>query len=299
MTREVAVESVTIGGNHPCVFIGGPCVIEDEALVLSAARAIKEITASLAVPFIFKTSYDKANRSALSSFRGPGLNKGLALIEKIKSELHIPVVCDVHRFEEIEPAARVLDMLQVPAFLSRQTDFIIRVAETGKAVNIKKGQFMSPPEVRNLIEKAASTGNHRILVTERGFSFGYHNLVVDMRALPIMRSFGYPVAFDASHSVQLPGGLGTASGGERQFAACLARAAAAAGIDALFMEVHPDPERARCDGPNMLAVEALAPLLRQIQSIDALVRDGSVRLKPEKKKSRTGMRKINDTADQN
>jgi len=170
-------------------------------LVLSAARAIKEITASLAVPFIFKTSYDKANRSALSSFRGPGLNKGLALIEKIKSELHIPVVCDVHRFEEIEPAARVLDMLQVPAFLSRQTDFIIRVAETGKAVNIKKGQFMSPPEVRNLIEKAASTGNHRILVTERGFSFGYHNLVVDMRALPIMRSFGYPVAFDASHSV--------------------------------------------------------------------------------------------------
>ena len=201
MTREVAVESVTIGGNHPCVFIGGPCVIEDEALVLSAARAIKEITASLAVPFIFKTSYDKANRSALSSFRGPGLNKGLALIEKIKSELHIPVVCDVHRFEEIEPAARVLDMLQVPAFLSRQTDFIIRVAETGKAVNIKKGQFMSPPEVRNLIEKAASTGNHRILVTERGFSFGYHNLVVDMRALPIMRSFGYPVAFDASHSV--------------------------------------------------------------------------------------------------
>jgi len=276
VTREVKVETISIGGNHPFVFIGGPCVIEDEALVLSVARAIKEITASLAIPFIFKTSYDKANRSALSSYRGPGLKKGLEIIEKIKGDLHIPVVSDVHRFEEIEPAARVLDMLQVPAFLSRQTDFIIKVAETGKAVNIKKGQFMSPLEVKNLIAKAASTGNHRILVTERGFSFGYNNLVVDMRALPIMRSFGYPVVFDASHSVQLPGGLGTASGGERQFVACLARAAAAAGIDALFMEVHPDPERARCDGPNMLALESLAPLLKQIQSIDALVRSGMV-----------------------
>lgn len=275
MTREVQVENISIGGNHPFVFIGGPCVIEDEALVVSAARAMKEITASLAIPFIFKTSYDKANRSDLSSYRGPGLAKGLKIIEKVKSDLRIPVVSDVHRFEEIEPAARVLDMLQVPAFLSRQTDFIVAVAETGKAVNIKKGQFMSPPEVKNLIAKAASTGNQRILVTERGFSFGYNNLVVDMRALPIMRSFGYPVVFDASHSVQLPGGLGASSGGERQFVACLARAAAAAGIDALFMEVHPDPERARCDGPNMLALESLAPLLKQIQSIDAAVRDGA------------------------
>lgn len=275
MTREVRVQTISIGGNNPFVFIGGPCVIEDEALVLSAARAIKEITASLAIPFIFKTSYDKANRSALSSYRGPGLTKGLEIIARIKSDLHIPVVADVHRFEEIEPAARVVDMLQVPAFLSRQTDFIIKVAEAGKAVNIKKGQFMSPHEVKNLIDKAASTGNRNILVTERGFSFGYSNLVVDMRALPIMRSFGYPVVFDASHSVQLPGGLGTASGGERQFVSCLARAATAAGIDALFMEVHPDPDRARCDGPNMLAVESLAPLLRQIQAIDALVRDGS------------------------
>ncbi len=276
MTREIQVETVSIGGNRPFVFIGGPCVIEDEALVASTARAIKEITASLAIPFIFKTSYDKANRSALSSYRGPGLAKGLKIIEKIKSDLHIPVVSDVHRFEEIGPAAQVLDMLQIPAFLSRQTDFIIAAAETGKAVNIKKGQFMSPPEVKNLIAKAASTGNQRILVTERGFSFGYNNLVVDMRALPIMRSFGYPVVFDASHSVQLPGGLGASSGGERQFVACLARAAAAAGIDALFMEVHPDPELARCDGPNMLALESLAPLLRQIRTIDALVRDGAV-----------------------
>ncbi len=275
MTREIKVQTISIGGNNPFVFIGGPCVIEDEALVLSAARAIKEITASLAIPFIFKTSYDKANRSALSSYRGPGLTKGLEIIARVKSDLHIPVVADVHRFEEIEPAARVVDMLQVPAFLSRQTDFIIKVAEAGKAVNIKKGQFMSPHEVKNLIDKAASTGNHDILVTERGFSFGYNNLVVDMRALPIMRSFGYPVVFDASHSVQLPGGLGTASGGERQFVSCLARAAAAAGIDALFMEVHPDPDRARCDGPNMLAVESLAPLLRQIQAIDSLVRDGN------------------------
>lgn len=273
MTREVKVQTIPIGGNNPFVFIGGPCVIEDENSVLDAARAIKEITASLAIPFIFKTSYDKANRSSLSSYRGPGLKKGLEIIEKVKSDLHIPVVADVHRFEEIGPASRVLDMLQVPAFLSRQTDFIIKVAETGKAVNIKKGQFMSPHEVKNLIDKAASTGNQRILVTERGFSFGYHNLVVDMRALPIMRSFGYPVVFDASHSVQLPGGSGTASGGERQFVACLARAAAAAGIDALFMEVHPDPDRARCDGPNMLAADSLAPLLRQVQSIDALVRN--------------------------
>jgi 2-dehydro-3-deoxyphosphooctonate aldolase (KDO 8-P synthase) len=276
VTREVRVETVSLGGNNPFVFIGGPCVIEDEALVLSTARAIKEITASLAIPFIFKTSYDKANRSSLSSYRGPGLKKGLEIIEKVKSDLRIPVVTDVHRFEEIEPAAGVVDMLQVPAFLSRQTDFIIKVAQTGKAVNIKKGQFISPPEVKNLIAKAASTGNHRILVTERGFSFGYNNLVVDMRALPIMRSFGYPVVFDASHSVQLPGGLGSASGGERQFVACLARAAAAAGIDALFMEVHPDPEHAPCDGPNMLALESLGPLLSHIQSIDALVKSGTI-----------------------
>jgi 2-dehydro-3-deoxyphosphooctonate aldolase (KDO 8-P synthase) len=255
---------------------------------------MKEITASLAIPFIFKTSYDKANRSALSSYRGPGLTKGLKIIEKVKSDLHIPVVSDVHRFEEIEPAARVLDMLQIPAFLSRQTDFIIAVAETGKAVNIKKGQFMSPPEVKNLIAKAASTGNQRILVTERGFSFGYNNLVVDMRALPIMRSFGYPVVFDASHSVQLPGGLGASSGGERQFVACLARAAAAAGIDALFMEVHPDPERARCDGPNMLALESLAPLLRHIKTIDALVRDDVAPPQQAGQERRTGMREIND-----
>ena len=276
MTKEVKIDTISMGGNHPFVFIGGPCVIEDEAMVLSLARAIKEITASLAIPFIFKTSYDKANRSALTSYRGPGLKKGLAVIEKVKSDLHIPVVTDVHRFEEIEPAARVVDMLQVPAFLSRQTDFIIKVAEAGKAVNIKKGQFMSPHEVKNLIAKATSTGNHHVLVTERGFSFGYNNLVVDMRGLPIMRSFGYPVVFDASHSVQLPGGLGTASGGERRFVECLARAAAAAGIDGLFMEVHGDPDRARCDGPNMLGVDSLAPLLRQVQAIDALVRGDGV-----------------------
>lgn len=272
MTREVRIASTAIGGNRPFVFIGGPCVIEDEALVVSVARAIKEITASLAIPFIFKTSYDKANRSSLTSYRGPGLTKGLEIIGKVKSDLHVPVVSDVHRFEEIEPAARVLDMLQIPAFLSRQTDFLIKVAETGKAVNIKKGQFMSPYEVKNLLAKATSTGNHNVLVTERGFSFGYNNLVADMRALPIMRSFGYPVVFDASHSVQLPGGLGTASGGERQFVSCLGRAAAAVGIDGLFMEIHPDPDRAQCDGPNMLGVDALAPLLKQIQAIDALVK---------------------------
>jgi len=276
VTREAIVQTTPIGGNHPFVFIAGPCVIEDQDATLAIARTIKEITASLAIPYIFKTSYDKANRSSLASYRGPGLKKGLAIIAKIKNELSIPVVADVHRFEEIEPAARVLDMLQVPAFLSRQTDFILRVAEAGKAVNIKKGQFMSPYEIKNLIDKATSTGNHNILVTERGFSFGYNNLVVDMRALAIMRSFGYPVVFDASHSVQLPGGLGKASGGERQFVTCLARAAAAVGIDALFMEVHPDPDTAPCDGPNMLALESLPLLLKQVQSIDALVRGDRV-----------------------
>lgn len=273
MTRTVIINNISLGGNNPLVVIAGPCVIEDVDATLAIARTLKEITATLAIPYIFKTSYDKANRSSLKSYRGPGLEKGLEVIREIKRQLDIPVISDVHRFEEIKPAADVLDIIQIPAFLSRQTDFIVKVAETGKAVNIKKGQFMSPGEIQNAIEKATTTGNHNILVTERGFSFGYNNLVADMRSLVIMRTFGYPVVFDASHSVQLPGGLGTASGGQRQFVSHLARAATAVGIDALFMEVHSQPDSALCDAPNMLTLQSLPLLLKQIQSIDGMIKD--------------------------
>ena len=272
MTRTVTLNTISLGGNNPLALIAGPCVIEDMDVTLAIARALKEITATLAIPYIFKTSYDKANRSSRTSYRGPGLDKGLEVIREIKKQLDIPVIADVHRFEEIQPAADVLDIIQIPAFLSRQTDFIIKVAETGKAVNIKKGQFMSPNEIQNAIDKATATGNHNILVTERGFSFGYNNLVADMRSLVIMRTFGYPVVFDASHSVQLPGGLGAASGGQRQFVSSLARAATAVGIDALFMEVHSQPDSALCDAPNMLSLESLPLLLKQIQSIDGMIK---------------------------
>ena len=272
MTRTIIIKNVCLGGNNPLVVIAGPCVIEDVGATISMARSLKEITATLDIPYVFKTSYDKANRSSRTSYRGPGLEKGLEVIREIKKQLDVPVIADVHRFEEIKPAADVLDIIQIPAFLSRQTDFIIKVAETGKAVNIKKGQFMSPNEIQNAIDKATETGNHDILVTERGFSFGYNNLVADMRSLVIMRTFGHPVVFDASHSVQLPGGLGAASGGQRQFVSYLARAATAVGIDALFMEVHSQPDRALCDAPNMLSLESLPLLLKQIQSIDAMVK---------------------------
>ena len=272
MTRTITLNTISLGGNNPLALIAGPCVIEDMDVTLAIARDLKEITATLDIPYIFKTSYDKANRSSRTSYRGPGLDKGLEVIREIKKQLDIPVIADVHRFEEIQPAADVLDIIQIPAFLSRQTDFIIKVAETGKAVNIKKGQFMSPNEIQNAIDKATATGNHNILVTERGFSFGYNNLVADMRSLVIMRTFGYPVVFDASHSVQLPGGLGAASGGQRQFVSYLARAATAVGIDALFMEVHSHPDSALCDAPNMLTLQSLPLLLKQIQSIDAVIK---------------------------
>jgi 2-dehydro-3-deoxyphosphooctonate aldolase (KDO 8-P synthase) len=272
LTREVKIHNITIGGNNPLSLIAGPCVIEDAEIALSIARSLKEIASSLSIPYIFKTSYDKANRSSLQSYRGPGLEKGLEVIRMIREKLSIPVLSDVHRFEEIGPASEVLDILQIPAFLCRQTDFLTAVAETGKAVNIKKGQFLSPYEIQNAINKVTSTGNHSIMVTERGFSFGYNNLVADMRSLVIMRNFGYPVVFDASHSVQLPGGQGTASGGERTFVSSLARAATAVGIDALFMEVHAKPDSALCDAPNMLELEKLPSLLQQIKSIDDLIK---------------------------
>ena len=276
MTREVNIHNIAVGGNNPLSLIAGPCVIEDAEITLSIARTLKEIASSLSIPYIFKTSYDKANRSSLQSYRGPGLEKGLEVIKMVKDQLSIPVLSDVHRFEEIEPASQVLDILQIPAFLSRQTDFLTAVAETGKVVNIKKGQFLSPYEIQNVIKKVTSTGNHSILITERGFSFGYNNLVADMRSLVIMRTFGYPVVFDASHSVQLPGGQGTASGGERTFVSFLARAATAVGIDALFMEVHSKPDSALCDAPNMLELEKLPLLLKQVKSIDDLIKPEGV-----------------------
>jgi 2-dehydro-3-deoxyphosphooctonate aldolase (KDO 8-P synthase) len=275
LTREIRIKNIPLGGNNPLVLIAGPCVIEGLDVTLHVAGALKEIASSLSIPYIFKTSYDKANRSSLDSYRGPGFKKGLEILQEVKEKLNIPVLSDVHRFEEIESAATVLDVIQIPALLSRQTDLIIKVAETGRAVNIKKGQFMSPHEVKNIIDKVTSTGNHQVLVTERGFSFGYNNLVADMRSLVILHTFGYPVVFDATHSVQLPGGLGSASGGQREFATYLSRAATAVGIDALFVEVHPQPDRALCDGPNMLELNDLPSLLKQIQSIDHVVKGGT------------------------
>ena len=272
MTREIRIKDMPLGGRNPLVLIAGPCVIEGLDLTLHVATALKEITASLSIPFIFKTSYDKANRSSLNSYRGPGLKKGLKVLQEVKEKLNIPVLSDVHRFEEIETAASVLDVIQIPAFLSRQTDFIIKVAETGRVVNIKKGQFMSPPEVKNVIDKVTSTGNHQMLVTERGFSFGYNNLVVDMCSLVILQKFGYPVVFDATHSVQLPGGLGSSSGGQREFITYLSRAAVATGIDALFIEVHPEPDNALCDGSNMLNLSIVPSLLKQVKLIDNMVK---------------------------
>ncbi len=272
LTREIRFKNITIGGDNPFVLIAGPCVIESENSTLEAAARLKQITADLGIPFIFKSSFDKANRSSEKSFRGPGIKEGLRILGRIGRELDLPLLSDVHRFEEIGPAAEVLDIIQVPAFLCRQTDFVIDVAKTGRVINIKKGQFLAPWDIKNAAEKAASTGNDKIIITERGVSFGYNNLVADMRSLPIIRGFGYPVVFDATHSVQLPGAGGTASSGDRTFVPHLARAATAAGIDALFMEVHACPDKALCDGPNMLSLDDLPALLRQVREIDGIVK---------------------------
>ena len=273
MTRVITVGTVRIGGKNPIALIAGPCVIESEASTLESAERLKRITGDLGVPFIFKSSYDKANRSSARSYRGPGLSEGLKVLARIKRELGLPILSDVHRFEEIAPAAEVLDVIQIPAFLSRQTDLLIAVAKTGRVVNVKKGQFLAPWDVKNAVEKVTSAGNENILLTERGVSFGYNNLVVDMRSLPIMRSYGYPVVFDATHAVQMPGGAGTASSGDRQYVPHLTRAAAAVGIDGLFMEVHACPDKALCDGPNMLSLDSLPDLLRQVQAIERAVKE--------------------------
>jgi len=270
--KEVRVGPVTLGGQKPMVLIAGPCVIESEDACLEVAGRLKELTRSLGIPLIFKSSYDKANRSSLRSYRGPGLRRGLEVLGRIKREMGIPVLSDVHRFEEVQEAAEVLDVLQVPAFLCRQTDFVAAIAGAGKAVNVKKGQFLAPWDMKNVVEKIESAGNRSILLTERGASFGYNNLVADMRALVIMRRMGYPVIYDVTHSLQLPGGLGTSSGGQREYIPALARAGVAAGVDGLFMEVHPNPPEALCDGPNSQPLKELRPLLEQLMAVDGIVK---------------------------
>ena len=272
MTREVQVGNVTFGGNRPLVLIAGPCVIEEEALTLRIAEFLKRLTTDLGIGLVFKASYDKANRTSVGSFRGPGMAEGLRILSRVRDEFGLPVVSDVHEIAQIEEAAAVLDILQIPAFLSRQTDLLLAAAKTGKAVNIKKGQFLAPWDMKNAVGKLSAAGNERVLLTERGASFGYNNLVVDMRSLPIMRESGCPVVFDATHSVQLPGGAGTSSGGQRQFVGPLSRAAVATGIDGLFWEVHEDPEKALCDGPNSLYLRDLRPMLEDLLAIDTIVK---------------------------
>jgi 2-dehydro-3-deoxyphosphooctonate aldolase (KDO 8-P synthase) len=270
--KEVRIGPVTLGGRRPLALIAGPCVIESEGACLEVAAWLKELTGSLGIPLIFKSSYDKANRSSLRSYRGPGLDRGLKVLDRVKRELEIPVLSDVHRLEEVKEAAQVLDVLQVPAFLCRQTDFVLAVAQAGKGINVKKGQFLAPWDLQNIVEKIESAGNRSILLTERGASFGYNNLVADMRSLVVMRQTGYPVIYDVTHSLQLPGGLGTSSGGQREYIPPLARAGVAAGIDGLFMEVHPNPSEALCDGPNSQPLKEVGPLLEQLMALDRIVK---------------------------
>jgi 2-dehydro-3-deoxyphosphooctonate aldolase (KDO 8-P synthase) len=274
-TRAVRIGAVTIGGGAPLALIGGPCAIENEKHALMMAERLQRVTADAGVPFIYKSSYDKANRSSIHSYRGPGLTEGLRILQKVKDETGLAVLSDVHEVTEVAPAAQVLDVLQVPAFLCRQTDLIVACAKSGRPVNVKKGQFVAPRDMINVVEKVRASGSEDLLLTERGTSFGYNNLIVDFRGLPIMRAFGYPVIFDATHSVQLPGGQGDRSGGERQYVQALARAAVAVGVDGLFMEIHEDPDRTLedgrplSDGPNMLRLDDLPRLLDELRAIAA------------------------------
>jgi len=269
LRQEITVGSQTIAPGK-LFLIAGPCVIEHEDILLETAEALSAVCADLDITYICKSSFDKANRTSLSSFRGPGIEKGLRILADIRTRLNVPVISDIHAVEEIRPAAEVLDALQIPAFLCRQTDLIVAAAKTGKPVNIKKGQFLAPWDVKNIIDKFTSAGNQNMLITERGVSFGYNNLVVDFRAFPVMQSFGYPVVFDVTHSLQLPGGQGTSSGGQREFAEPLAKAAAAIGVDGLFMEVHPAPEKALCDGPNMIRLDEMRGFLGRVKAIHDL-----------------------------
>jgi len=272
MIKTIKVGEVSFGGNKPFVLIAGPCVIESKQTTLKIAEGIKKVTDRLKVPFVFKASYDKANRTSINSYRGPGMSEGLAILQQIKSKFDVPVISDVHNITEVDEAAKVLDILQIPAFLCRQTDLLVCAGKTGKAVNIKKGQFVAPENMQQAVNKVESAGNKRILLTERGSSFGYNTLVTDFRALAIMRESGYPVIMDASHSVQQPGGLGHASGGRSEFIPLMARCGVAAGCDGVFMEVHMDPQKALSDGPNMLPLNKLEQLLNQLIAIDKIVK---------------------------
>ena len=276
MTPPVSItESLSVGGGAPLALIAGPCVIESEAHCLALAERLRKLAAERGFPLVFKASFDKANRTSLRSYRGPGLEKGLEILARVKREVGVPVLSDVHEPAQAAPAAEVLDVLQIPAFLCRQTDLLVAAAATGRALNVKKGQFLAPEDLGPIVEKVRSTGNRRLLLTERGTSFGYHNLVVDMRSLPILRSFEVPVVFDATHSVQMPGGQGDRSGGRPEFIEPLARAAVAVGIDALFVEVHDDPSRALSDASTALPLERLGPLLEKVRAVDAALRQGS------------------------
>jgi len=271
--KQVVVGTACFGGNKPLVLIAGPCAIEDEDLTLRIAAGLKEITSRLGCELVFKASYDKANRTSVSSFRGLGMEAGLRILERVKKEFDLPILSDIHDISQIDAAAEVLDILQIPAFLCRQTDLLVAAGQTGKAINIKKGQFLAPWDMEHGVNKVVATGNQQVLLTERGATFGYNNLVTDMRALVIMRQLGYPVIFDATHSVQLPGGAGGSSAGQRQFVGALSRAAVATGIDGLFWEVHEDPERALCDGPNSLPLAQVETMLKQMLAIDEVVKD--------------------------
>jgi 2-dehydro-3-deoxyphosphooctonate aldolase (KDO 8-P synthase) len=270
--KQIKMGDFVIGDKAGFVLIAGPCVLENEKTALDIAQYLQKLTAKLKIPFIFKASYDKANRTSIKSYRGPGIKEGLAILQRIKEKLGVPLLSDVHRFEEIDAAAQVLDVLQVPAFLCRQTDFVTEIAKKARVINVKKGQFLAPWDVANIIAKAKAAGNENIMITERGASFGYNNLIFDVRSLPIIRNMGYPVIFDATHAVQLPGGEGIASGGERDMVPYLARAAVAAGVDGIFLEVQRDPEKALCDGANSLYLDSLEELLTVLKKIDSLVK---------------------------
>jgi 2-dehydro-3-deoxyphosphooctonate aldolase (KDO 8-P synthase) len=267
MVRTQITDSIAIGDRCPLTLFGGPCVIESEEFTLKMAREIKKVCDRLNIPFVFKSSFDKANRTSINSFRGYPIEEGLEILQKVKAEIGVPIVTDIHLPEQAAIAAEVVDILQIPAFLCRQTDLLVAAAATGKAINVKKGQFLAPWDMKNVVAKLKEMGNNRIMLTERGTSFGYNTLVVDFRSLPQMRDLGYPVVFDATHSVQMPGGQGNKSGGQREFVPYLSCAAAAVGIDALFMEIHEDPDRALSDGPNMIPLAQLESVLKQILSV--------------------------------
>lgn len=266
-------EVIQVGTGQPLLLIAGPCALESEEMARRVAGTMQEICARLGLSYVFKASFDKANRTSLSSYRGPGLEEGLAILSRIREELQVPVISDVHEIAQVQAAAEVLDIIQIPAFLCRQTDLLTAAAQTGKPINLKKGQFVSPWDMEHGVNKIRAAGGKKIMLVERGATFGYNNLVVDMRGLPVMRSFDCPVIYDATHSVQLPGGAGTSSGGQREFIAPLSRAAVAAGIDGLFMEVHPNPDQALCDGPNSIALDQIEGILSQLVQIRQVCRD--------------------------